>query len=464
MKRPEKEDTDMGYEKLNEKVLSMQEEILEAIRGCVAINSVKGEPAPDAPYGVGPKAALDYALELGKKLGFKTGNVGNRVGWVEIGEGEEMVAVLGHLDVVPLGEGWTYPPLGGEIHDGKMYGRGVADDKGATIGAFYALKAIRDLGLPIDRRIRIMFGTDEECGSSCVQYYIDQGEELPVMGFTPDAEYPCIFCEKGMTQYVMGKEITDPGQVEVVSFSGGTAANVVTPNCKLAVKGDIQVTEGEGITVTKKDGTTIVEAEGIGAHGSTPALGVNAAVRLLQAVKDVKFGGDFQQMADFILEKLGDETNGETLGVHYVDEETGETTVNLGVVQYDGKNLSLTLDIRYPKNASEEDVQNHTETAAAAYGLQVLKKTAMPLLYVPKDSELVQKLMKVYHEATGRDDQPLAIGGGTYAKAFKNMVAFGPGFPGGLEVAHQPNEYMEVETLMKSLQISAAAMYEMACR
>ena len=164
----------MSYEKLNEKVLSMQEEILEAIRGCVAINSVKGEPGPDAPYGEGPKAALDYALELGKKLGFRTGNVGNRVGWAEYGEGEEMVAVLGHLDVVPLGEGWTYPPLGGEIHDGRMYGRGVADDKGATIGAFFALKAIRDLKLPIDRRIRIMFGTDEECGSSCVQYYIDQ--------------------------------------------------------------------------------------------------------------------------------------------------------------------------------------------------------------------------------------------------------------------------------------------------
>lgn len=454
----------MSYEKLNEKVLSMQEEILEAIRGCVAINSVKGEPGPDAPYGEGPKAALDYALELGKKLGFRTGNVGNRVGWAEYGEGEEMVAVLGHLDVVPLGEGWTYPPLGGEIHDGRMYGRGVADDKGATIGAFFALKAIRDLKLPIDRRIRIMFGTDEECGSSCVQYYIDQGEELPVMGFTPDAEYPCIFCEKGMTNYTLGKPVTDPGKVTVVSFAGGTAANVVTPRCTLTVKGDIPVAEGDGITVTRKDGMTVVEAEGVSAHGSTPQLGVNAAVRLLQAVKGVKFGGDFQRMMDFILEKLGNETNGETLGIRYVDEETGETTVNLGVVRYDGKEMSLTLDIRYPKNALPGEVQKHTEAAAAAYGLQVLNKTSAPLLYVPKDSELVQKLMKVYREATGRDDQPLAIGGGTYAKAFKNMVAFGPGFPGGLEVAHQPDEYMEVETLMKSLQISAAAMYEMACR
>lgn len=454
----------MSYEKLNEKVLSMQEEILEAIRGCVAIDSVKGEAQPEAPYGEGPKAALDYALKLGEKLGFKTGNVGNRVGWAEYGEGEEMVAVLGHLDVVPLGEGWTYPPLAGEIHDGKMYGRGVADDKGATIGAFYALKAIRDLGLPIDRRIRIMFGTDEECGSSCVQYYIDQGEELPVMGFTPDADYPCIFCEKGMTNYTLGKTVTDPGDIPVVSFQGGTAANVVTPYCRLVVQGDIPVAQGEGITVTKKDGMTIVEAEGVSAHGSTPALGVNASIRLLRAVKDVKFGGDFQRMADFILEKLGDETNGQTLGIRYVDEETGETTVNLGIVQYDGKEMSLTLDIRYPKNASPEQVQKNTEAAAAASGLSVLHKTSAPLLYVPKDSELVQKLMKVYREATGRDDQPLAIGGGTYAKAFKNMVAFGPGFPGGPEVAHQPDEYIEVEALMKSLQISAAAMYEMARR
>lgn len=453
----------MSYEKLNDRVTEMKEEILQAIRESVAVCSVKGQAEPDAPYGRGPKEALDHALALGEKLGFRTGNCGNRVGWVEYGEGEEMVAVLGHLDVVPLGEGWTYPPLGGEIHDGKMYGRGVGDDKGPTIGAIYALKAIRDLGLPIDRRIRVMFGTDEECGSSCVRYYIDQGEELPTIGFTPDAEYPCIFCEKGMSNYTLGKCGTeDGGDIRVLEFAGGTAANVVTPACTLTVAGDLDVKEGPGITVTRKDGKTTVESQGVGAHGSMPQLGVNAAVQLLNAVKHNHFGGDFQRMMDFILEMVGTETNGETLGIHYQDEETGETTVNLGVVKYDGKEMSLTLDIRYPKNAPAQEVNRKVEEAAARYRMEPLGKSCAPLLYVPKDSELVQKLMKVYRAATGGQEEPLAIGGGTYAKAFKNMVAFGPGFPGDPELAHQPDEYVEVDKLMKSIQITAAAMYELA--
>lgn len=453
----------MSYEKLSARIMEMQDEILQAIRESVSINSVKGEAQPDAPYGKGPKEALDHALALGERLGFKTGNVGNRVGWIEYGEGEEMAAVLGHLDVVPLGDGWTYPPLGGEIHDGKMYGRGVADDKGPVIGAIYALKAIRDLGLPIDRRIRIMFGTDEECGSSCVQYYIQQGEELPAIGFTPDAEYPCIFCEKGMSTYTLGMDaITDKGTGQVLSLEGGTAANVVTPSCVLTVTGDLDLENTPGVSVTKTNRITRVEAQGVGAHGSTPHLGENAAVRLLEAVKTVDFGGDFQRMADFIRDKIGTETNGETLGIHDQDPETGETTVNLGVVSYNEKGLSLTLDIRYPKTADPEKVNRKVEDTAAAYHLQVLKKSVAPLLYVPKDSELVQKLTKVYEKITGEKEEPLAIGGGTYAKAFKNMVAFGPVFPGCEEVIHQPNEYMEVDQLMKSLQITAAAMYEIA--
>lgn len=255
-------------------MLEMKEEIIKAIQESVAIDSVKGEPEPDAPYGKGPKAALDHALALGEKLGFRTGNVGNRVGWIEYGEGEEMAAVLGHLDVVPLGEGWKYPPLGGEIHDGKMYGRGTADDKGPTIGAFFALKAIRDLGLPIDRRIRIMFGTDEECGSSCVKYYIEQGEELPTIGFTPDAEYPCIFCEKGISNFLLGRQkVTDEGNIKVIKFEGGTAGNVVTPTCVLEVEGDLEVSEIPGVTVKKENGRTILESVGVSAHGSTCGAG-----------------------------------------------------------------------------------------------------------------------------------------------------------------------------------------------
>lgn len=452
----------MGYEKLNEKMLEMKDEIFESIKGIVAIESVKGEPEENAPYGRGPKEALDHTLALGEKLGFKTGNLDNRVGWIEYGDGEEMAAVLGHLDVVPLGEGWNYPPLACEIHDGKMYGRGVLDDKGPVIGAIYALKAIRDLELPIDRRIRVIFGTDEENGSSCVQYYNDAGGEQPAIGFTPDGEFPVIFCEKGQSFWEVTKKIENPSKVKVLSIEGGTAKNVVTPKCTMVVEGNLDIQETEGVTVTKADGRTTIVAEGVGAHGSTPDKGVNAAIKLFEAVKDTELGGDLEQMIRFVLEKIGTETNGKSLDICWTDEETGETTVNLGVVNCNSEELFFTLDIRYPKNADRDTLVEKVKKHAEAYGLDAKIESEGKLLYVPKDSELIQKLMNVYKEETGRDDQPIAIGGGTYAKAFDNMVAFGPTFPDEPDIIHQPNECGDVDNMMLSYQVMAAAMYEIA--
>lgn len=452
----------MSYEALNNKMLELQDEIIASIQQNVKIESVRGEAKPDAPYGEGPKAAMDDLLALGEKLGFRTGNADNRMGWIEYGEGEEMVGILGHVDVVPAGDGWKYPAYGAEIHDGVIWGRGVLDDKGPTVGAVYALKAIRDLNLPIDRRIRVLFGTDEECGSSCARHYVENGYEMPTIGFTPDAEFPAIFCEKGITNFTIGSKISDQGNIRVEYFGGGTASNAVPADCRLIVDGTLNVAAAEGITVKEEDGKTIVEALGASAHGSTPQLGDNAIIKLLNAVKDNDFGGDFQQLINFILEKLGNETNGKSLGVHYYDEETGETTVNLGVVKWDGENVSFTLDIRYPKNAVAEVVDDTVIKQVESYQFEALKKANLKLLYVPKDSELITKLVKVYEEETGDKREPIAIGGGTYAKEFTNMVAFGPTFPGDPDIIHQPNERVEIDKLMKSIQITAAAMYELA--
>ena len=226
----------MNYENINQKILEMKEEIFTSIKESVAIESVKGEPKENAPYGEGPKRALDHALALGEKMGFKTGNLDNRIGWIEYGEGEEMAAVLGHVDVVPLGEGWDYDPLGCEIHDGKMYGRGVLDDKGPIIGAIYGLKAIRDLGLPIDRRIRVIFGADEENGSSCVKHYVESGEEMPVIGFTPDADFPVIFFEKGQTDVYKRQDPTRGEQrdCKYLQLSGDFGKTIESGTCKMA--------------------------------------------------------------------------------------------------------------------------------------------------------------------------------------------------------------------------------------
>ena len=454
----------MSYDALMQTMDACQEEILSAIQESMRIESVRGEAAEGAPYGSGPKAAMEHLLALGKKLGFQTGQAGDRVGWIEYGEGEEMAGILGHLDVVPAGEGWTYPPFGAEIHDGVLWGRGCLDDKGPIVGAVYALKAIRDLGLPMDRRIRILFGTDEECGSSCVDYYVENGYELPTLGFTPDAQFPAIFCEKGTSNFTCSADVDEQGEIDVVSLEGGIAANVVIPACRLTVRGDLKVKESKDITVTREGDLTIVEAAGVSAHGSTPYLGVNAAVSLFEAVSENSFGGSFQKLLNFVLECIGRECHGESLGIHYVDEETGETSLNLGLIQYDGKKMGFTLDIRYPKNAKANDVDASVEQHIKAYGFETESLSHAELLYVPKDSELLTKLVKVYSQITGDMREPIAIGGGTYAKRFPNMVAFGPVFPGEPDVIHQPDEHVEIKKLMDALKIIAAAMYELSLK
>lgn len=455
----------MKYEKLNQKINELKDEIFDSIKESVAIESVRGEATENAPYGEGPKAALEHMLALGEKLGFKTKNVDNRVGWVEYGEGEEMVAVLGHVDVVPLGEGWDYDPLGCEIHDGKMYGRGVMDDKGPVVGAIYALKAIRDLGLPIDRRIRVIFGADEENGSSCVKHYIAVGEEKPTIGFTPDGEYSVCFFEKAQLFWGVSKKVENPS-VNVISLEGGSAPNIVTPQCTLTVEGDFNFQASEHISVTKEDGKTIIISKGKGAHGSTPECGRNAAIQLFQALKEqgCDLGGELQTMINFIMDKINTETDGKSLGVYNTDEETGTSTINLGRVEYDAEHVFFTLDTRFPNHSDVEKVEETIAEAAAAYGLDAKVTQRGKMLYVPKDSELVVKLMSVYKEQTGRNDEPFAMGGGTYAKAFDNMVAFGPLFPGEEDVIHQPNEYGDIENMMKGFQVNAAAMYELAQR
>lgn len=453
---------------LNESVLAKKDQMIHSLQENLRIPSVQGEAAPGAPYGVDVLRSLEHALATAEALGFETCNVDGHMGWCEYGDGEEMVAVLGHLDVVPAGDGWTVDPYGGEIIDGKIWGRGTTDDKGPSIAALYALAALRDTGLPIRRRIRVLLGCNEETGSADVKYYLSNGGEVPVMGFTPDGEYPVINGEKGIINATFSKTYTQTGTLKLISISGGSAPNVVPSfatarfACEDALADRMAKLYAPSMKFTRTDIGFDVKAYGISAHGSTPGLGENAIGRLVQALDNLPLEGELADAIHFLAEKLGMETDGKSAGIYLRDDVSGELTLNWGTLHGDENNFSLKINYRYPVTFSYEDCGPAFNTLFAEAGFHLDNEVHKAKLYIPADSQLVTALMKVYREQTGLEGEPKSIGGGTYAKAISNLLAFGPIFPGDEIREHKPDEYISIDNLVKNTQIIAAAMYELA--
>ncbi len=455
---------------LDERVLTMKDEIIKSVQECVKIKSVEEEPKDGMPFGEGVHKCLDYCLKLSQSLGFKTVNVDNMIGYAEYGVGDEMVAVLGHLDVVPEGDGWTYPPYGAEVHNGKIYGRGTTDDKGPTIGALYALKAIKDLNIPVKRRVRLFFGLNEETGSKCVKHYVDNGGEMPVAGFTPDAEYPIINGEKGIVTCKYNRQLKQEGDLILKSINGGIAANVVPdyaeaeimlPNQRMEEIIDL-VQENKDIKVVVKENSIIIKYQGISAHGSTPEFGKNAITHLLSFLGKFDFKGDIKEFLNFFNKYVGNELNGESLGVFLEDDISGKFIFNLGKITGNENEISLDINMRYPVTKSFEDFIDIFKEKIELGKLHEVFLRHKKSLYVSPDTEFIKKLQKVYEEYFGEKAELISIGGGTYAKAMANVVAFGPIFKGHPMVEHKPDEYIEIDSLMKNVQIMAAAIRELA--
>ncbi|MBZ4656237.1 MAG: succinyl-diaminopimelate desuccinylase [Thermoanaerobacter sp.] len=461
---------------LNSYIDNMRNDIIKSVQEVVRIKSVQDNPKPGMPYGEGIAKALEKALEIAKNLGFRTKNVDGYVGYAEYGEGEEMIGVLGHLDVVPEGDGWIYPPYGAEIHDGKIYGRGTVDDKGPIIAALYGLKAIKDAGLKLSKRVRILFGTNEESGSHEIEYYLKH-DEVPTMGFTPDAQYPIIYAEKGITMFRVVKDFEKkPKNLIVKYIRGGQRPNVVPDYCEcgLEVKDENKKREikeklqtfvketGYDIKAEENNDLLTIKSIGVSAHGSLPHLGKNAIMQLLLFLDRIDLeDSDVKDFIHFFAQNVGMETDGKTFGV-YLKDGTGELTFNLGTIELDENKGALGLNIRYPVKYKYEDWMTPFEEKIKPYGIRVEDMMHQPPLYFPPDHPLIKALSNVYEEQTGQKAELLAIGGGTYAKEMKNMVAFGPVFPGKPDLAHQANEYIEIEDLILNAKIYAHAIYELA--
>ncbi|MCX7568975.1 dipeptidase PepV [Tumebacillus sp. DT12] len=451
-----------------------REEIIAATQGILRINSVGGPASgPEQPFGPGCAQALDYVLDLGRERGLTVKNVDGYAGHIEAGEGDDYVAVLAHLDVVPVGSGWTYPPFGAEIHDGKIYARGAIDDKGPAMAALFGLFAVLESGLPLQRKVRMIFGLDEETNWQCMDHYFAK-EPLPVGGFTPDADFPLIYAEKGILCFdlVKSRQSQDAAAVRVRELTGGSRINMVPDHClvQLTVQtGDAteiaatlrQTAEQQGILADiQTNGRDItLTVEGLAAHSMVPANGVNAVVhagRLLAALPTAE--PDLWQFLGQV------DPAGATIGVEMTCEVTGPLTSNLGIAKVDEEQAVFSFNLRFPVDQTDTglmDLVRETLTPAG-YRVELSADVNMKPLYVPKDSEIVQKLLAVYEAEVGERAEPLTIGGGTYARAIPNAVAFGALFPGETETAHQKDEHWPVENLIRCAKIYANAIYELA--
>ena len=454
-----------------------KDEIIKSTQDIIKIKSVEGEPKEGMPFGEGPANALIHTLELSEKLGFTVKNLDNYAGHAEFGEGEEVVGILAHVDVVPEGDGWTYPAYAAEIHDGKIFGRGTTDDKGPAIAALYAMKALKDSGVKLSRKIRIIFGTNEETGWGGINYYFKH-EKPPTMAFTPDANFPVIYGEKGIIVFDLVQNLKSFGccGITVKEIEGGNAPNMVpdgaTANLEVKDIDDFKhkfenykKEKDYPVSIDVNGNRVKVNAKGVSAHGSTPEKGKNAISYLMDFLGTLM---DEQcDICDFINiynERIGFQHHGESIGCGFEDEESGKLNFNPGMIKIEDDKIWLTVNVRYPIESSAKEVYKGIEDNLKNTNIEVIRgeKDNKPL-YVPKDDFLVQKLIKVYKEQTGEmDSEPVTIGGGTYARAMDNAVAFGPMFPGQKDVAHQKDEYISIDHLMQITKIYAHALYELA--
>lgn len=450
-----------------------KEQMLKDLKDAISIKSVAGEAEGDAPFGKGVQEAFDHMLALGQREGFITKNVDNYGGHIEYkGEGDGIFALIGHLDVVPEGSGWQYDPYGGEVIGDKMFGRGTIDDKGPTMAAFYAMKALKDSGFKPRKDIRLILGLDEETDWKGMNYYMEH-EEKPDSGFAPDADFPVIHCEKGLIIFdvVKSLENTKTSGVHLVSFEGGNAPNMVADRAKIVVKGEDISDKIEEYKkncnydlVCEKVGEHLeITAKGISAHGAMPEEGLNAITILFEAIKDIEFNNvDVNAFIKFYNDTIGFDYHGERFGCGFEDEPSGKLNFNVGKFKLNESEARLTINIRYPATMKEEDIYNGMNNVTGPMNYSVERLDHLAPLYVPKNHSLVKVLMDVYQEFTGdMESQPLVIGGATYARTVPNCVAFGPVFPGEDAVEHQADEYISIPGMVKAAKIFAEAIYRL---
>ena len=467
----------IDYTMLDRRIEELKDELIADIQKWVSIPSVQGAAEAGKPFGAKVADMLDLALETGRKYGFETRNVDYYAGDISMGDGEETMGMLAHLDVVPAGEGWHHDPFGGEIADGRIIGRGTIDDKGSALCALYAMRAVKECGIPLKDGVRLILGCDEETGMSDMRYYASK-YKMPDYGFSPDAEFPLINIEKGGINALLVCDCAGEAdaRIPVLSIHAGERPNVVPAYAEAvvdyrnvgfdAICAQVDaLAQAHNWKIRAKDlgdGRACISADGILSHGSLPENGLNACGIVLIALNEMHAGGGSRAAIRFAAEKLGLEPDGASLNIKQADDLSHNLSCNMGIVNFDGARFEITLDIRYPLCATESDILGNICLVASDYGFAVSCTSHHTPLHVPAEHKIVRGLLKVYNEIMHADAKPLAIGGGTYSRMMPNTVAFGVVFPDQEDCCHIADEYIEIDRLTTIVRMYAHAIVELA--
>jgi succinyl-diaminopimelate desuccinylase len=420
-----------------------KQEMIDLLAELVAIPSIQGKAEEGAPFGREPARALEVMLKKCSEAGFKVDNVENYAGSADINDLPAELAVLTHLDVVPVGSGWTTDPfvLRYESDTDKLIGRGAIDDKGPAVAAFFAARAVKELGLPLKKGIRLIFGTNEENGSADLAYY-RQKRELPPMVFTPDGDYPLINAEKGMLRVYFSSDFDDE---EILEIQAGTVINAVPQFCTVTMDSD----EGEPVEAVY---------EGVSAHASTPEKGENAITQFLDSYS----GGNMLLCGLAELFRHG-EFSGKSCGLGFSDELSGDMTCLLSMLNTENGRIYGGIDIRFPLDRTKAEISGIICNALENAGFTVDSCDGVEPHCTDENSTFVQTLLKTYERVTGDKGRCIAIGGGTYVHEIEGGVAFGAEFPNEDGHMHSPDEFITVANLLKNAEIMAESIAELCC-
>ena len=459
---------DHVVEHLHSWISEHEHEMLDVYRQLLQIPSIEGEAAPGAPFGIENRRALDMMLEHCHLSDMRTKDLDGYIGYGEFGSGDRLIAAFGHLDVVPVGPGWKHEPFGAEIDGEYVYARGAVDDKGPTVAAFFAARAVQAVVPDVAARIRVVFGCNEESGFKCIEHYVEH-DEAPTFGFAPDAGWPLIHAEKGIANLIVTRPLPKGG-LSLISIEGGQRPNIVIDSCKAvaevspSVRSEVEskLADSWDKNLTFRfDGSRLeIEAIGKAAHGSWPHGGDNAATRILRFLMEISPVEDKATYETlFEVPHIG----GAGVGIAGADIPSRDLTCNLGIIQTKDGEIVFTLNVRYPVTWSgTHDVREKCEEFLSRLegGYKLADFHDSNPLYFPLDHPLVSTICDVVKLETGDTTAPGVMGGGTYARAVPNTVAIGTGWMGDGD-AHQTDERLAIKSLYKMARIYAHLFYRL---